>query len=193
MDKQQRGEGDEFALQLGHIKIRQEPFPAFATVKEVFLHLFRAEEESIYLFWRAIPVRVRYREDLYHNMDAMLAMVWLIQRDEAGATQVDLVNQLLTIRWEVRWQQDDLAIHSVCAAHDALYTPYAEALNQQPEVTMARHVFLYEWKTVLHQIIVAFQAGQVTIQDGTERRKWELLQRVEGQIAHYGQLYTRQP
>ena len=40
-----------------------------------------------------------------------------------------------------------------------------------------------EWKTLLHQIIVAFQSGQVEIQDGTERRKRELLQRVERQIS----------
>jgi hypothetical protein len=178
-------------IQLGHPKIKQESFPLFATVREAFLHLFRAEEESIYLFWHTIPLRFRYREDLYRNFDSILAMVWLIQRDDQGATKVEFTNQLLTIRWEIRWEGDDLAIHSFCSALDDLYEAYAQALNQWPEVKITKQAFLNEWKTLLHQIIVAFQYGQVKIEDGTERRKWEMLQRVEGQMAQYGQLYIR--
>jgi len=58
---------------------------------------------------------------------------------------------------------------------------------------MPRAAFLSEWKTLLHQIIVSFEAGEIEIEDGTERRKWELLRRVEKQIAGYGQLYTPAP
>lgn len=188
----QESERDQFVLQLGHPKIRQDTFPAFATVREVFLHLFRAEEESIYLFWHTIPLRFRYRQELYANFDPILAMVWLVQRDDRGATRVDLTNQLLRMRWEIRWDGDVLTIHSVCSALDELYEPYAQAHNRCSDVTVDRQAFLNEWKTLLHQIIVAFQAGDVEIQDGTERRKWEMLQRVEKQIAQAGQLYRWQ-
>jgi hypothetical protein len=178
-------------LQLGHPKIEPGPFPAFKTVKDAFLRLFRAEEESTYLFWHAIPVRIRYREDLYHNFDAILAMAWLVQRDERGATKVDFTNQLLAIHWKIHWEGSSLIISGTFTALDALYTPYAQALNRWPEVQMEKQAFLNEWKTLLHQIIVAYQSGQVEIQDGTERRKWEMLQRVERQIPQYGRLYTR--
>jgi hypothetical protein len=180
-----------FTLQLGHPKIETGPFPVFRMVKDVFLRLFRAEEESIYLFWQAIPVRIRYREDLCQNFDAIVAMAWLVQRDEQGATKVDFTNQLLSIHWEIRWGSDGLVIRSMFTALDDLYVPYAQALNQWPEVQTEKQMFLSEWKTLLHQIIVAFQSGHVEIQDGTERRKWELLQRVERQIPQYGQLYNR--
>ncbi len=177
-------------LQLGHPKIKQDPFPAIDHLRDVFVHLFRAEEESVYLFWHEIPLRFRYHEDLYHNFDDIVALVWLVQRDDQGATKVHFTTQLVSIDWEVRWERDNLVVRGTFAGHDDLYGPYAEALNKQPEVKISKQVFLSEWKTLLHQIIVAFQSGHVEIQDGTERRKWELLQRVERQIPRYGQLYT---
>ena len=64
-----------------------------------------------------------------------------------------------------------------------------QEMDEKKEIR--KQTFLNEWKTLLHQIIVAFQSGHVEIRDGTERRKWELLQRVERQIPQYGQLYVR--
>ncbi len=181
----------QLLLQLGHPKINQTAFPIFERVSDVFLHLFRAEEESIYLFWHDVPLRLRYRQDLSDSFDAILAMTWLIQRDQQGATVVPFTTQVLSIQWQVRWQHESLDIQSTCIALDQRYTPYALALNQWPQVQIDRQAFLCEWKTLLHQIIVAFQAGHVTIQDGTERRKWELLQRVEQAIPTYGRFYIR--
>ena len=37
----------------------------------------------------------------------------------------------------------------------------------------------------------AARIGERTFQDGPERRKWELLQRVEQQIPKYGKLYLK--
>src|SRR5262249_52089712 len=178
-------------IQLGHPKINQGPFPPFERLCDAFPALFRAEEESVYLFWHAIPLRIRYREDLYRNFDAILAMAWLVHRDEQGATKVDLMTQLLSIHWEIRWESNRLVIHSTYFEQDDLYAPYAQALTQWTEGQISKPVFLSEWKTLLHQIIVAFQSGQVEIRDGTERRKWEMLQRVERQIPQYGQLYIQ--
>lgn len=182
---------DRFILQLGHPKINQSTFPAFKQVKEAFICLFRLEEESIYLFWQQIPIQFRYQADLYHNFDEILGMVWLVQRDEQGATKVSFTTQLLTINWELHWKSDNLVINSTFSAQDDLYVPYAQALNQWSEINLSKQAFLSEWKTLLHQIIVAFQASHIQIQDGTERRKWELLQCVERQIPQYGQLYLK--
>jgi hypothetical protein len=180
-------------LQLGHPKIHLGSSHFFEQPSVIFVHTFRPEEESVYLFWHQIPIRLRYHQDLSHNFDAILAMVWLIQRDPEGATKVDLTTQLLTVHWELHWQKDNLTIQSTFTAHEDLYVPYAQALNQQPTLQIAKSAFLSEWKTLLHQIIVAFKAGKVEIEDGTERRKWELLQRVEQQIPQYGKLYIRPP
>ncbi|MBX2998654.1 MAG: hypothetical protein KF893_09115 [Caldilineaceae bacterium] len=180
-----------FTIQLGHPKIKTGPFPTLEKVKDAFFFLFRPEEESIYLFWHAIPLRMRYREDLHRNFDAILAMAWLVLRDERGATRVDLINQLITAQWEIHWDERNLTIAAAFSALDDLYAPYAHALNRWAEMTMPKQAFLNEWKPLLRQIIVAFQSGQIEIEDGTERRKWEMLQRVEEQIPCYGQLYRR--
>lgn len=177
-------------LQLGHPKIKQVSVPAIGHLRDAFLYLFRAEEESVYLFWHDIPLRFRYRQDLHRNFDDILAMVWLVQRDDQGATKVHFATQLVSIDWEIRWGHDNIVIHGRFAAYDDLYAHYAEALNKRPEVKLSKQAFLSEGKTLLHQIIVAFQAGHVEIKDGTERRKWEMLQRVEQLIPQYGQLYT---
>lgn len=179
------------SLQLGHPRINQRHFRHFEKIKEVFLHLFRPEEESIYLFWHQVPIRVRYRNDLSRDIDSILAMVWLVQRDESGATTVELESPLLSMGWEVRWERDEITVRGRFLAKDKLHAPYAEALNKSSEVRSAKGEFLSEWKTLLHQVIVAFRAGHVEIQDGPERRKWELLQRVEQQIPKYGKLYLK--
>jgi len=118
-------------------------------------------------------------------------MAWLVQRDEAGATLVELTTQLLALRWELRWQGDQLSIAGSFSAHEDLYAPYADAFSRAPTLLIDRQAFLSEWKTLLHQVVVAFEAGDVTIIDGTERRKWELLQQVELDIPRYGALYLR--
>ncbi len=143
------------------------------------------------MFWHDIPVRFRYREDLYHSFDDILAMLWLIQRDDEGAAKADFKNQLLLINCELRWKMDDLEIRGRFTEQDDLFASYAQALNQFPETKMTRQAFLCEWKSLLYQIIVSFQSGEVEIQDGTERRKWEMLQRVEREIPHFGKLYMR--
>jgi hypothetical protein len=180
-----------FTIQLGHPKIETGPFPTLEKVKDAFFYLFRLQEESVYLFWYAIPLQFRYRGDLYHNFNTILAMTWLIQRNLHGATKVNLTNALLSVQWEIHWDERNLTIAATFSALDELYAPYAHALNHWSEIMISKQAFLNEWKSLLHQIIVAFQSAQVEIEDGTERRKWEMLQRVERQIPCYGQLYRR--
>lgn len=179
------------SLQLGHPKIRGGPLHEVLSVPLAIQLLFRKEEESAYLYWHDIPIRFRYKQDLSRCFDNILAMAWLMQRDERGATKVDLETQLLTIRWEVRWEVDSCHVHSVWEERDALFEPYAAALNRIPDLHTSKSAFLCEWKTLLHQIIVSIEAGGVVIRDGVERRKWEMLQRVEREIAQYGTIYTR--
>ncbi|MEO1614977.1 MAG: hypothetical protein AAFV88_03955 [Planctomycetota bacterium] len=153
--------------------------------------IFRNEEESAYVFWAQIPVQLTYQRSLYECIDQVVAMAFVVHSNEEGATLVELQNQILDIRWELHWDRDELVIKSLFSARDDLYAPYAETLNRHAQLRMPRAVFLSEWHTLLHQIVVAIREANIEIEDGTERRKWELLQRLDEQIEGYGQLYTR--
>lgn len=179
-----------FTLQLGHPKINPLPPTEFASVRDAFLDLFREEEESVYVFWQEIPLQFRYREDLYHSIDDILAMNWLLGELQ-GETIVTLSNRLLTMTWKLYWLGDRLEIDAAFEARESLYEAYAESLNKVGQAELSKQEFQQEWNTLLKQILVAFDEGNVRIADGTERRKLELMDRTEQIIAGYGRLYTR--
>jgi len=180
-----------FTLQLGHPTIKQYAPKQYAAVRDVLLELFRENEESSYLFWNNIPIALRYSIDLFANFDSILAMTWLLGRDEKGCTVVQFTNQLLKAEWTIQWHQDECSINGSFEAHEDLYASYANALNESGKLEVSKNAFLAEWNTLLHQILVAIDASENTIQDGTERRKMELLQRTEQAIGRYGSIYTR--
>ena len=182
-----------FKIQLGHPKIIQDVFEEFERVRDVFAKLFREQEESIYLFWNTIPLRFRYRQDMVNNFDNVLAMVWLINKEEQGDTLVQLENQLLNISLELRWKHDQLSIQAQFSEKSEIYQHYSQCLARQASLEVSRKEFLKEWHTLLHQFVVSFDVGNIQIKDGTERRKLEMLQRVDNIISGYGQLYERPP
>jgi hypothetical protein len=180
-----------FTLQLGHPKINKAKPAVYTTMAEIFPVLFREQEESVYLFWKEIPVRINYRDDLRRNLDDILAMVWLLQKETTGKTRVHLSNQLLDMQLDLYWKADKLTIESTFLPQDDLYAPYAESLNALGKLELSRKGFLNEWKSLLHQLLEVFDAGKILIADGKERRKLELLQQTEQSIPDYGRLYTR--
>ena len=182
-----------FKIQLGHPKIIQDSFAEFERVKDVFAQLYREEEESIYLFWNNIPIRFRYRQELVKDFDNILAMVWLIDKEEQGSSLVQLENQLLNITLELRWKNDHLTIQAEFSEKSEIYHNYSQCLASNTTLEISRKEFLKEWHTLLHQIVVSFTAGNIKIKDGTERRKLEMLQGVDKNISGYGKLYERKP
>lgn len=178
-----------FQIQLGHPKIMQESFEPFVKVKDVFQDLFREDEESIYLFWDSVPLRFRYKQDLAENFDNILAMVRLIERMSKGGTTAELHSQLFTVELELHWLGKLLKIKAVFREHTPEYKIYADFLNKRSLLEVSRERFLSEWHTLLHQIVCAFRAGEIVIEDGTERRKLELLQTVDERIKGFGSLY----
>ncbi|WP_339705296.1 hypothetical protein [uncultured Kriegella sp.] len=178
-------------IQLGHPKINTAPVQEFKQVKDVFLKLFHKDEESIYVFWGGIPIQLRYQEDLYYNFDAILAMAWLLQKEQQGETKVRLTNPLFEITMALYWHDGDLTVKAHFGALEDLYQTYADELNNKGEYTLSKASFLREWNTLLKQIIMAFKAGNIQIADGTEQRKLELLEQVEGLINSYGELYVK--
>lgn len=178
-------------IQLGHPKINQWPAQEVKQVRDVFLKLFHPLEESIYLFWNGIPIRFRYREDMYHSFDEILAMTWLVQKENSGRTKAVLTAQLLKAELRISWKEDLVDIETTFTPFEELYKSYTDTLNTQNRISMSRHQFLAEWKMILHQAIVSLRAGNISIEDGKERRKLELLQHVEQTIPGYGKLYAK--
>lgn len=178
-------------IQLGHPKINQLPAQELKQVREAFLKLFHPLEESIYVFWNGIPIRLRYQEDMYHSFEEILAMTWLVQKEVIGRTKATLTSQLLKAELRLLWKDDMIEIRASFTPFEELYKPFSDALNARNSIKMAKHEFLAEWKMILHQIIVSLKAGNISIEDGKERRKLELIQHVEKNIPGYGKLYTR--
>jgi hypothetical protein len=180
-----------FTIQLGHPKINTITPQEFKTVKEVFLKLFYIDEESTFLFWNQIPIQIEYNQDLYSNFDNILAMCWLLQKEVEGKTSVTLTNTVLKINFYLFWHEDELKIEVHFEALKDEYIEYAIELNKTNLINISKTEFLNEWNTLLHQIITAFNAGNVTIEDSTERRKLEMLHRAGNEITGYGKLYVK--
>ena len=180
-----------FLIQLGHPKINTIPEQEFQSLAEFFLKLFKSPEESIYIFWNQIPLRFRYREDLFSSFNDMLALVWLLQKEEKGETKFQFHNQVMDIGFNCAWSHDELTIHAKFQPFEYLYEPYANTLNNSNSIQLSKAHFLNEWKTLFHQILVSLEDSKCTIEDGLERRRLELLQLTEKSIKGYGRLYTR--
>ncbi|MEM7185444.1 MAG: hypothetical protein AAF466_02200 [Bacteroidota bacterium] len=179
-----------FTVQLGHPKIIQDTPREFEKMQDIFLAVFREVEESAYLFWNDIPIRLRYREDLYRSFNDMLALVWMLQKEPKGSTKATLINQLMEVQLTAKWENDDLSIDGAFKSFEYLYRPLADALSRQSEIRMSRAQFLREWKTLFRQLIEVVESSGHRVQDGVERRRYELLTRVEASIDSYGLLYV---
>lgn len=160
-------------------------------MRDVFLRLFKQNEEAFFLFWKDIPIRFRYARDLYDNFNELLSLIWLIQKEEKGTTTVTLSNQLLKIDLICEWDKDLLTLQGNFQAHEFLYDSYASTLNKYPILKISKATFLAEWKTLLQQLITAIKASNCTIEDGIERRRLEVLERTTNAIKNYGVIYEK--
>lgn len=182
---------NDFIIQLGHPKILPTRNKVIAKLNNIFFDLFHIDEEAAFIFWGQIPIRFKYKEDLYNNFDLILSMVWLVQKEHQGVTKVNLMTQLLFIYWEIYWKDDDVLIKARFKDTEDLFVHYADALNQHNELILNKTSFLREWKMLLYQIMVVIQTAGIEIEDGKERRKWELLQKIVHAIEGYGVFYQR--
>lgn len=179
-----------FFLQLGHIKILKIPKQEFETVKEIFLSLYHAEEEQFFLIWNSIPITFNYKTQLYQNFDAILSICWLLRKEVSGNAKVYLENEALVISMQLHWKKDHLEIKTHFEPKSEHFREYSECLQQNSTLILRKDTFLREWNTLLRQILLSIQASECTVQDGTERRKIELLQKTEHDIVGYGKFYS---
>jgi len=181
-----------FKLQLGHPKIRVNTVEEYDNVREVFSSMFRRYEESTFIYWNNIPIRIRYRQDLAQNFDDILAMLWMLQKQNDGEASITFKNSILSAHLELRWCDDSLEIDGYFKELSDGHKAFCDCLNSKSKLKISRKSFLKEWHTLLHQIVTSLEKGNVRIVDGTERRKLEMLQSVNQKINGFGSLYQRQ-
>lgn len=179
-----------FIIQLGHPKINTIISTHFDSVKDVFPCLFHKNEESFFAFWNEIPIQFQY-SGLFQNFDEILAMTWFLEKEAEGKTKAVFINEILKISFHLYWKEDNLRVQGIFDAVDDRHQSYADTLNEKSELNFSKDFFLNEWNTLLHQIITAFDTANIFVADGTERRKLELLHKVEKSITGYGKLYIR--
>ena len=180
-------------IQLGHLRLASHiPNNVFINASESLKQLFRRHEESAFLFWHEIPIRFRYQQDIPRNFDQILALVWLMQRDDEGASEIELVTQLVSMRWQILWTKDRATITADFKPEMPEYQPYIESLNQHSEISLPKEELINELAMLLRQVAICLKTAKVQIQNGTERRKQELLERVVENILMPGKMYKKE-
>jgi len=177
-----------FTIQLGHPKINAIAAKEFETVKQLLYQLFYSDEESFYIIWNHIPIAFDYKESLFNNFDDILAMIWLVNKEDKGETKINLTSNNLSIKFHLSWKDDQIIIDANFDTPVQHLKKYAAILEKQ--VSFPKNEYLNEWNTLLRQIISSIEASKCTIADTTERRKLELLQQTETAIKSYGKLYV---
>ena len=177
-------------IQSGHPKIKSTTTAEFASVQDVFFEVFREKEEVLYLFWHEIPIAMRYQQDISLSFNDMLAMVWMLEKDEEGKTSITLYTELFKVTLKLHWEQEVIDIVPHFEAYDDLYESYVDVLNKHEYVTMRKESFINEWNGVLRQLLIALTVSKATVKEGTEKRKLSLFQKLVNNMENYGQVYT---
>lgn len=180
-----------FVIQCAHVEIRTLENRQFDRIAEVFPKLFWENQEAAYLFWNSIPVRFHYRYELFANFNEILAVCWMMQKQESGSTKASLRTDYFVFDWLFRWQGDQLEMSAKFMARKKCYDAYANALNKVSDIFLSKEEFLNEWSTLFQQIFRCLTHAGVIINDGIERRKFELMIGVIRQMESYGKLYTQ--
>lgn len=180
-----------FLIQCGHVSIRKLDNHRFDKIAHVFPKLFWENQESAYIFWNQIPIRWHYTFEFFANFDDVLAVCRMLQQNESGATKATIQTDYFLFDWIFHWSGEDLQMNASFLARKKSYQRYADALNHVGEIQMTKTAFLNEWTILLQQLLKCFVSAGVIINDGTERRKYELLIELVNQLKNYGQLYTK--
>lgn len=181
-----------FTIQCGHPTIREVKPREFKTLADLFPYLFSENEESAYLFWFGTPIRLHYTYELYQNINEISGLCWLLQKEDSGELTASFMLEQLIMDWHITWSNGNVQIKSEFTSRMHSYDVYAQFLNKKQELTMPLEDFLAEWKTLLMQLSKAIKASRMTIEDGIERRRYEVMLRAEKKISKHGRLYQPQ-
>ncbi len=181
-----------FQLQMGYPGITQSDSSPYKHIGDIFPGLFPSDE-AFFVLWQDVPICFRYREDLAHNFAAILDMLQALKENAEGNTLLVLTNEILNLTIGMHWQADVLHLNMHVTTDNTIYEEYCAALNANNELTLDKREFIAEWHTLIHQLVLYFDAGKVCVEDGFEQQKLMLLHSLDQQLEGFGCMYTEIP
>lgn len=178
-----------FQIQMGYPDIIQNDTISYKDIGDVFPGLFHTDE-AFFVLWQNIPICFRYREDLTHNLAAILAMLQSLRENDEGSTLLILTNEILNLTIGMHWQTESLYLHLHASTDCSTYQEYSATLNAHNELKLDKRSFMAEWHTLIHQLVLLFHAGKVCVEGELEQQKITLLQNLDQQLEGFGYMYT---
>lgn len=178
-----------FQIQMGYPNIIQNDLDPFKRLEDVFPSLFHGEGEAFFLLWQDIPIRFRYREELECNFASILSMLCALKEKGEGTYLVAFTNELLKMDIKMRWDDKSLHVSAYFTTEFSLYEKYVAILNENCELQLDKKMFMAEWHTLIHQVVLSFHAAKVCLENREEKERVELLHRMDQQLEGYGSLY----
>lgn len=178
-----------FQIQMGYPNILQSDLDQFKRIEEVFPNLFYGEGEAFFLLWRDIPIRFRYREELECNFSSILSMLSELHGKYEGNYRVTFTNELLNMEMRMRWLGEFLDLSACFQTDYPLYEKYIEILNESHKFQVDKKMFMAEWHTLIHQLVISFHAAKICMENRKEKDRFELLCKIDQQLEGYGSLY----
>lgn len=179
-----------FIIQPGHVKMLKGQAATGDSFRDLFPKMFSEYDESMYIFWKGIPIRFHYTFDCFASMGNCINLLHTIATEEYGNETFYFVTNVLSARWQVKWNTSNITIESHWQGKTG-FKNYADRINAAREIKMSREAFLAEWKLPLIQVLNMIDAANGrNINDSIETKVQQagsVLQSVEA----FGEIYTK--
>jgi len=179
-----------FVIQPGHVKMLKATAAEDDSFRDLFPKMFSEHDESMYLFWKGIPIRFHYTFDCFASMGNCIHLLNEIATTDNGNQPFFFVTNVLSAKWQVNWNKSEVSIQSEWRGKKG-FEKYAENLNTAGELKLDREAFLAEWKLPLIQVLNMVDAAKArNINDSIEtkvQQAGKILQSVET----FGQIYEK--
>ncbi|PHR35250.1 MAG: hypothetical protein COA38_02885 [Fluviicola sp.] len=182
--------GDQFYIQLGHVKTRNADGQSVKCFQEVFPIIFSEDDEAAYLFWKQIPIRFHYTYECYANIDALILWFEKMKDHRNGEHKCTLLTDVFIIELSATWDAKNIKIESnwmVKTNHQKL----ADALNEKGPLVATVDRFLGEWKPFLVQLVRGIDASGIAFDDPQEKDKIRRIKALTPYISDTSKLYAK--
>ena len=155
---EQKG-NNPFVMQPGHVRTKANTLSAKDDFRDIFPAMFSENDESMYIFWRNIPIRFHYTFDCFATLGKIIDVLELIVENEQGSSTMTFLTETLSAQWNVNWSNQQIEIESNWTSREDTLS-YAQTLNEAGSIVMGKEAFTAEWKLPLVQVLNAIDAGK---------------------------------
>lgn len=159
----------------------------FDDLESAYRHIFRRNLEVGVLLWSAIPVPIRYTDDLPAMVAPILDLLgFVVGGGEGEETEFRFETSRIDAVWAVELER---GIVRITSGWRRVPGGYEAALDQVGRIAMPREAFLAEWKLLLEQLLRAFADSGATVGGDDARDRLSQLRRLEAAIPERGRFY----